>query len=195
MFRAFKTVVFIIAAAWVMACNNRPVADRKPEVPADTARAVLLQPVMPGQDTALHAAVHGLYTAYLAIGNALAADVPQQAAKAAHNLAGLPALIPDTASDTSFRVFHTKRLNLVQQARVIAGADLKEQRRAFALMSEAMMELLQFFGSDKPVYQVICPMAFNDKGGSWLSDRAVIRNPYYGGDMLECGDVVAIIRP
>jgi Cu(I)/Ag(I) efflux system membrane fusion protein len=39
------------------------------------------------------------------------------------------------------------------------------------------------------VFHEYCPMAFNDKGATWLSDEAEIKNPYFGKKMLECGEV------
>ena len=39
------------------------------------------------------------------------------------------------------------------------------------------------------VYYQYCPMAFNNKGAYWLSNQSVIRNPYFGNEMLECGKV------
>jgi hypothetical protein len=31
-------------------------------------------------------------------------------------------------------------------------------------------------------------MAFNKKGAYWLSESKVIRNPYFGEKMLDCGE-------
>ena len=32
-------------------------------------------------------------------------------------------------------------------------------------------------------------MAFDNKGGYWLSETEDIRNPYFGASMLSCGEV------
>lgn len=39
------------------------------------------------------------------------------------------------------------------------------------------------------VYKQYCPMAFNNDGASWLSAESVIRNPYFGSKMLNCGKI------
>lgn len=39
------------------------------------------------------------------------------------------------------------------------------------------------------IYKQFCPMAFDNKGASWLSDSQEIRNPYFGDMMLTCGKV------
>jgi len=33
-----------------------------------------------------------------------------------------------------------------------------------------------------------------DKGAMWLSETTEIRNPYFGGKMLECGVVKKVIK-
>jgi hypothetical protein len=39
------------------------------------------------------------------------------------------------------------------------------------------------------IYVQYCPMANEGKGGYWLSSQEEIMNPYYGDDMLHCGEV------
>ena len=34
-----------------------------------------------------------------------------------------------------------------------------------------------------------CPMANDGDGGYWLASETEIRNPYYGDEMLNCGEV------
>ena len=44
------------------------------------------------------------------------------------------------------------------------------------------------------VYKQYCPMAFEGKGGYWLSNSKEVRNPYYGDKMLKCGSVQETIQ-
>jgi hypothetical protein len=39
-----------------------------------------------------------------------------------------------------------------------------------------------------------CPMANEGEGGYWLSSETEIRNPYYGDEMLNCGEVKETIE-
>jgi len=39
------------------------------------------------------------------------------------------------------------------------------------------------------VYQYSCPMAFDFTSATWLSLEKVVRNPYFGASMLECGSL------
>jgi Cu(I)/Ag(I) efflux system membrane fusion protein len=41
---------------------------------------------------------------------------------------------------------------------------------------------------DKTTYYQYCPMANRDKGAYWFSETDEIRNPYFGEDMLGCGE-------
>ena len=40
----------------------------------------------------------------------------------------------------------------------------------------------------KTVYYQFCPMAINNKGAYWLSELKSIRNPYFGEQMMNCGE-------
>ena len=64
--------------------------------------------------------------------------------------------------------------------------DIAHQREHFAKLSEnmyAMVKAGKF--NTAPVYRDYCPM----KKSYWLSESAAIKNPYYGNQMLTCGEV------
>ena len=72
----------------------------------------------------------------------------------------------------------------------IKGSPIEAQRSHFSAISEAMTKVLHITKLQHAgVYEQHCPMAFEGKGGNWLSNEAEIKNPYYGKRMLECGDV------
>jgi membrane fusion protein, copper/silver efflux system len=67
---------------------------------------------------------------------------------------------------------------------------IEEQRDHFEILSDAMIESAEYFGLKvNMVYVQFCPMAFDDKGAQWLSESDEILNPYFGDDMLRCGEV------
>ena len=78
-----------------------------------------------------------------------------------------------------------------------ATDDLAGQRREFKNLSGNMSKVVQQFGwaSDErdSLYLDYCPMADQDQGGYWLSYDKEIRNPYFGDEMLQCGEVVQAI--
>ncbi len=72
---------------------------------------------------------------------------------------------------------------------IINTGDLAEQRIAFAAFNDAFYNTLELFGLESgTVYYQYCPMANGDKGAFWLSEVEEIRNPYFGDEMLSCGE-------
>ncbi|CAN5186326.1 DUF3347 domain-containing protein [soil metagenome] len=74
--------------------------------------------------------------------------------------------------------------------RIQKSKDLKEQRTHFSALTSDLYRLIKAFGgNEQDLYYQYCPMAFNDKGGYWLSLDEEIENPYFGDKMLRCGVV------
>ena len=73
--------------------------------------------------------------------------------------------------------------------------DLGEQRQFFAELTAKSENLLTGHLIQGKVYKQYCPMAFNNQGGYWYSDKEQIRNPYFGDQMLKCGKVSEVINP
>jgi Cu(I)/Ag(I) efflux system membrane fusion protein len=72
---------------------------------------------------------------------------------------------------------------------------LDKQRAAFSPLSNHLIEAVETFGTNKEVvYKQSCPMALGDQGALWLSEQKEIRNPYFGEDMLTCGDTEQTYR-
>ena len=92
------------------------------------------------------------------------------------------------ASHNEWMKMHEK---LTEKGTAISNAGkLDEQRRQFIAFSDAMIELVKTFSlPDERLYVQFCPMANNNNGAFWLSTEEQIRNPYYGNQMLTCGDV------
>ncbi len=67
---------------------------------------------------------------------------------------------------------------------------LDEKRKSFEMLGNQLYELVKKVQYDRAVvYQQFCPMAFDDKGATWLSNISDIRNPYLPKTMLICGEV------
>ncbi len=73
--------------------------------------------------------------------------------------------------------------------------DIEQLRKQFALLSEQMYAVAQDFGSPEksPLYQLKCPMAFNNRGATWLQQTEDTHNPYFGSAMPSCGSVINTI--
>lgn len=67
--------------------------------------------------------------------------------------------------------------------------DLEGKRSSFQMVSDMLFDLVKNTGlKGKTLYHQYCPMAFDDKGAYWLSEKPEILNPYFGDKMLHCGE-------
>ena len=75
--------------------------------------------------------------------------------------------------------------------RLTGAASLDEIRTVFYPLSQTLARIVETFGSagEKPLYIQFCPMAFDNKGATWLAASEEINNPYFGTMMLKCGEV------
>lgn len=72
--------------------------------------------------------------------------------------------------------------------KIVSASDIKIARDAFHAISDEIISLVEHVGtSGDTVFKMHCPMAFKNKGGSWLQASKDLRNPYYGSMMLHCG--------
>jgi membrane fusion protein, copper/silver efflux system len=78
---------------------------------------------------------------------------------------------------------------------IISSGDLEDQRLAFSGFTDAFYRLLKSYElMGKTVYYQYCPMANKMKGAYWLSESKVIRNPYFGIKMMDCGETREILK-
>lgn len=76
-----------------------------------------------------------------------------------------------------------------------ASNDLAKQRMAFSGFNNRFYKVVKSFGlTGKTVYYQFCPMANNDKGAYWLSTTEPIENPYFGDEMLTCGENKEVLK-
>jgi Cu(I)/Ag(I) efflux system membrane fusion protein len=67
--------------------------------------------------------------------------------------------------------------------------DIEKQRSEFAKFNIAFYKSINAFGlDDVTAYYQYCPMAEKDKGAYWFSNSEEIKNPYFGDEMLGCGE-------
>ncbi|GMQ80323.1 MAG: hypothetical protein BMS9Abin04_298 [Planctomycetia bacterium] len=139
----------------------------------------------------------GLWTAYLPIQRALAAD---DFDKARQGLAGLEsaAAVDDSAlsADESRAAWTKEQANLdkVLQEMQQAG-DIQSLRATFAQLSDELGALITVYGLGDvgPMYRLHCSMAIDGRGAIWFQDEEETANPYYGEAMLGCADDVELL--
>ena len=71
---------------------------------------------------------------------------------------------------------------------------IEEQKNQFKILSDHLILAVELFGIQETTYKQFCPMANSDKGAYWLSKEKQILNPYFGDEMLKCGEVKQVIN-
>ncbi|WP_051285171.1 DUF3347 domain-containing protein [Aequorivita capsosiphonis] len=104
-----------------------------------------------------------------------------------------------TASESSKLMTLLKEMNADEATQNAVSAmadskDVKVQRENFEALTAGVEAMLQGALKSGTVYKQYCPMAFNNKGASWISTSRDILNPYFGDKMLKCGRVDAEIK-
>jgi hypothetical protein len=152
----------------------------------------------PSQWSASDKALTPLLDAYFSLKDALVEwDSTAVDAAAARVKAFGDSLSADTSLLSAPLRTHVSSVS-AEAAGLLEEQDLTEKRRAFHMMSEHLLPLLKeaAYGA-QPVYQQVCPMAFNDtETAYWLSNSREIVNPYlgkkhpkYASGMLHCGEL------
>jgi Cu(I)/Ag(I) efflux system membrane fusion protein len=161
---------------------STPVAPPEPPSPMTSVPTTFLSRLDP------------VYTAYFDVQEALAGDNLPKARKAFDALRDrLPAV---DAGDTppAVQSAWSKLSDALLEAATRGGASktMPRAREAFLALSAAALALEREIGhaGAKPHAEAFCPMAFNDQGGGWLQrDAKTISNPYFGAQMLRCGEI------
>lgn len=143
---------------------------------------VLLTGLGPALAGPIDSEIDSLLVDYFKIQTALASDTTENidvVAKAIHKKAeGIE------AADPAIQALLTQ---LKDAANQIQGEDLEGSRDQFFALSKPLLVYLQKFHSEKERYsRYFCGMA--KKG--WIQSEEGTRNPYYGGAMLTCGDLI-----
>ncbi len=74
-------------------------------------------------------------------------------------------------------------------AKISTNSNISTQRISFAEFNNAFYASVKAFGLHHGmIYYQYCPMANGDKGAYWLSNIEEIANPYFGDEMLKCGE-------
>lgn len=76
--------------------------------------------------------------------------------------------------------------------KIIQEKDLKKQRKLFAELTDPMYKLAKNVKLKSTIYYQNCPMF--EGGANWLSKDSVIKNPFYGNQMLSCGSTVETLK-
>lgn len=138
-----------------------------------------------------------LYDSYLNAQTALAEDIFEQSKKQLENLGkhinDLAAGNNNLSAETQHQFQKISQQITDQTRHSEHWRSIEDVRRAFESISTAVLNMEKQFGhsSGDTLYESYCPMAFNNKGASWLARDKQINNPFFGAKMLRCGEVKA----
>jgi Cu(I)/Ag(I) efflux system membrane fusion protein len=144
------------------------------------------------EDIALQRAIVQTMKPYLDLKDALVASDDQAAATHAREVVTAWerfAVIPQDNDEKD--MFAGMKSSVLNGAKgTVSAGDLEKRRADFEVLSNALIALIDRYGvTGTTLYKQYCPMAFEDKGSYWISDKRQIRNPYFGTMMLSCGEV------
>lgn len=138
--------------------------------------------------------INALVAAYLEIKNALVASDSQESINKANDFLKMLIIIDIKKMNKNQQVFFNSIYDKLKKEaeRIAQTNDINNQRIFFKDLSDNILLVVKTFNCNKnSLYLQYCPMAFDDKGASWISDKNEIRNPYFGDAMLKCGVVKA----
>jgi Protein of unknown function (DUF3347) len=191
----FIYIAFSCCFIGFVSCNNNGSSTATSGTDSSKHAPVHTEPVKSKLNDTATNMLMAMVTQYYGLKNALVATQAGKADEAARLLL--------KATD-SFNVYLAKDAvngpalksdidSILAQCKLVT-ADMDEpcekKRIAFAPISRAVYRLLKIVDiKNAHIYHEFCPMAFNDKGATWLSDESEIKNPYFGKKMMECGEV------
>ena len=133
---------------------------------------------------------------YFAVKDALVkTDGKTASAKAKAMLSAINTVKMETLGNEEHIVWMNVLAPLKEHAAHIADTeDPKHQRDHFDSLSLNVYDLIKVSKLESQTFYQFCPMANDGKGATWLSKENVIKNPYYGSMMLNCGKVTETIK-
>lgn len=164
----------LIAIIFLAACGNPATKEKEP-----VAKAVAKTTAVKLNNKMLHAVYehYVLLTAALVKGDVAAAKIAGNAIETgAREIAGAESISKAATA-------------------IIAAPHLEAQRTAYASLSNDFIAMVRQTGISSGTLHVDhCPMALNDQGAYWISADKAIRNPYFGEQMMTCGEVKETIQ-
>lgn len=136
-------------------------------------------------------------TNYVELKNALVNNNSLQAAKEASEfwtyLNEENASSLDAVARQKWVVQKVEMMSLLEK--ISEETDVMDQRELFAILSNRMEALIQYFGPlEQTLYKQYCSEALAGKGASWLNEKREILNPYGETDSSNCGEIVKVIE-
>ncbi len=140
--------------------------------------------------------LENIYSKYFILKDALVkSDGNLASSKAVELVASIKSIDMKKLTSEEHTVWMKVMKDLLMDAENIEKTkDVVRQRGHFASLSENLYKLIKVSKSTTVTYYQFCPMYNNGKGANWLSKESTIKNPYFGAQMLACGNTVETIK-
>jgi Cu(I)/Ag(I) efflux system membrane fusion protein len=136
--------------------------------------------------------------AYVSLAEALASDDASGAAATIASLKqGLSTLDGEELTGEAHQRFAELLGSLRQAIASDTQPDIDTQRKFLGTVTGPLGDYLRSFGHgfDFSLFEFFCPMAFGGKGAVWVQKGRDVHNPYFGKEMLECGELRQEFKP
>jgi len=189
-----KNLMIVFAMMLAVACNNRTETQETAHddgsthvMEADTRTAVSTDPNFTIDNPAHQEIIRNFYQEYLNLKEGLVEGNNERTDEAALKMRGI-------ITDSSLNELDGEAHDLVAAIgrdviRMVELDGVEEQRNHLNRLSTSLFTMLKAADIQTEAYLQHCPMAFDNQGAYWVSNREEIRNPYYGDRMLKCGSV------
>jgi Cu(I)/Ag(I) efflux system membrane fusion protein len=130
-------------------------------------------------------------TTYLSMKDALVASDAKTANQESKNFSSALKKIDMNLLKGEAHINWMEKLNVMGKASAAIQTenDLEKQRALFSDLTNALYASIKMYSvNGLHAYYQYCPMAFDNKGAYWLSLDKEISNPYFGEQMLRCGE-------
>lgn len=191
---------FKVDAAAQLAGKPSMMNPRGTDTAAGHQHSGMMMPEVPEQVLKVSEGTQGqlqkMLSSYLQLKNALVEDSFVAAKAFAGDLSSTMELVnPEEMNSDAQNSWEEVAPHLSGIAIMAAAEDLEGLREHFDMLSQAMIYIFSTYetGAEK-LYVQHCPMANNDLGANWLSTVAEVKNPYFGNQMLTCGEVMEEIN-
>jgi uncharacterized protein (DUF885 family) len=185
----FLSTILVVASILTISCNNDNPSEKAANN-ADTASTISAK----NSNAEKTSAFDDVITNYLNLKNALTEDKGADAATAAREMGAAISKVDESALiPEQKKIYDDVKDDIKEHAEHIEtnGSNIKHQREHFDVLSQDIIDLVKATGSNTTLYEQFCPMYNNKKGASWLSQSKDIKNPYYGKEMPDCGELKA----
>ena len=192
-----KSIIAVLSiAALLSACtdNNTQQQSSEKVQSSDTIKKSA-EPV--SADTGSTTSMDEVVSSYISLKNALTGDNGKEAAEAGNRLHEALAKTDEaTLTTEQKKVYDDVKEDITEHAEHIGknGGNISHQREHFDGLSQDMIDLVKVVKPTNTLYIDHCPMYNNKKGANWLSETKEIKNPYYGKEMLTCGELKEEIK-